>query len=95
MQAKYLIIIALLGIAGLLGFNIINSSHYEDNKAVAINTVEPPESNDKPISTTNREGIANKPLDEQPKAIMDKATTQINQAQQTEQERLKKMDSLQ
>lgn len=98
MQMKHLIILALISIVILLGFNIINSNRHEQNRVVAL-------SNATPIHTTattmpydeltNSANIASQPLGKQPKAIMDNATSQINQAQQVEQERFEQMSNAQ
>ena len=91
MQMKHLIILALIGIVILLGFNIINGNRHEKNRAVALGNATPIHTtamampNDKLSNSAN---IASQPLGKQPKAIMDNATSQINQAQQVEQERL-------
>ena len=102
MQIKHLIIFALAGIVILLGFNMINGSQREKNREViaASNEVEKTatnaaESNDANVSnvnpTTNTSDIASKPLGQQPKAILDKATTQIEQAEQVNQQRSEQM----
>lgn len=102
MQIKHLIIFALAGIVILLGFNMINGSQREKNREViaASNKVEKTatnaaESNDANVSnvnpTTNTSDIASKPLGQQPKAIIDKATTQIEQAEQVNQQRSEQM----
>ena len=98
MQIKHLIILALVGMAVLLGFNIINGNRHEQNRAIAISNTTPIQSTATTISNdklTNSADIASQPLRKQPKAIMDNATSQINQAQQIEQERLKQMNNTQ
>lgn len=94
MQIKHLIIIAVAGIVILFGFNSFNSYRHEQNRAAAISQTPPIED-----STTNNAvssaDITSQPLGEQPKAMMDKATTQIDDAQQASQERVAQMDSAQ
>lgn len=93
MQVKHLIFIAIAGIAILLGFNVINGSRHEQNRMAAINS-DPPTQSASSVSATNANDsadISSKPLGEQPKAIMDKATTQIDQAQQADKERLEQV----
>ena len=90
MQAKHLIVLALIGIVILLGFNVINSNRYEQDRAAVLNSAKPTQtmttsSNHQPNNSID---IASQPLGKQPKAIIDNATTQINQAQQANQERL-------
>ena len=100
MQMKHLIIFALAGMVILLGFNMISGSQREKNREViaASNEVEKTgtdtvESNDANASNVNptTSDIASKPLGEQPKAILDKATTQIEQAEQVSQQRVEQM----
>lgn len=69
MQAKHLIIIAVIGILGLMVFNFILNSHTE--QAIEANK------NETPIATTSSN---NGTMGNIPKATMDKATSQINQA---------------
>jgi len=100
MQMKHLIVFALVGIVLLLGFNMINSSRHEQNRAVAVNNDLPAPSteaavNEPDTSSSQSVDVASKPLGEQPKAIIDNATTQIDQAQQVDKERLEQMDSAQ
>ena len=102
MQIKHLIIFALAGIVILLGFNMMSGSQREKNREaiIANNETEQAatdaaESNDANASTvnptTNTSDIASKPLGQQPKAIIDKATTQIEQAEQVNQQRSEQM----
>ena len=98
MQAKHLIIAALAGLVILLGFNMINSSRHEKARAAMIENAasEVAASTDNTAtsdSDNNDDSIASKPLGEQPKAILDDATTKIDQAQAAEAARLAKMDS--
>ena len=106
MQMKHLIIFALAGMVILLGFNMISGSQREKNREViaASNEVEKTatnaaESNDANASTvnptTNTSDIASKPLGQQPKAILDKATTQIEQAEQVNQQRVEQITDAQ
>lgn len=98
MQAKHLIIISVAGIVLLLGFNLINGSLHEKNRATVIqNSVATDEASvinaDSPSPTSN--DIASKPLGEQPKAILDDATSKIDQAQQAEQARVAQINNSQ
>jgi nitrate/TMAO reductase-like tetraheme cytochrome c subunit len=95
MQVKHLIIFAVAGMVILLGFNMFNSSRHENNRAAMVSNDTPAPSNDNSVTATDEDAIVNKPLGEQPKAIMDKATTQIDQAQQADAERLAQMDAAQ
>lgn len=106
MQMKHLIIFALAGMVVLLGFNMISGSQREKNREVitASNEVEKTatnaaESNDANVSnvnpTTTTSNIASKPLGQQPKAILDKATTQIEQAEQVNQQRVEQITDAQ
>ena len=92
MQIKHLIIFALAGIVILLGFNMINGSQREKNREViaASNEVEQAS-----IVNSNTADIASQPLGQQPKAIIDKATTQIAQAEQTSQQHAEQMTDTQ
>ena len=92
MQIKHLIIFALAGIVILLGFNMINGSQREKNREAitASNEVEQVSN-----VNSNTADIASQPLGQQPKAIIDKATTQIAQAEQTSQQRAEQMTDTQ
>ena len=92
MQIKHLIIFALAGIVILLGFNMINGSQREKNREViaASNEVEQVSN-----VNSNTADIASQPLGQQPKAIIDKATTQIAQAERTSQQRAEQMTDTQ
>ncbi|MGP9492351.1 hypothetical protein [Psychrobacter sp. AOP7-B1-24] len=100
MQMKHLIIFALIGIVGLFGFNLINGKQHEKNREVVVSsvTVGTSDTNIDSSATgktaSNSGDITSQPLAEQPKAILDSATSQINQAQQTEQKNLENMDSV-
>lgn len=101
MQKKHLIAFTLVTIFMLLGFNIINGNRHEQSRAVQVESETPVgmevnavvESED--TSSSRSADSAAQPLGEQPKAILDKATTQIEQAQQVEQQRLETMDNAQ
>ena len=89
MQPKHLIIFALVGIVLLLGFNIVNGSLNESNRAAVVNKTRADTLVDTASNSTN---IDSKPLGEQPKAIIDTATAQVEQAQQAEQAHLEQVD---
>lgn len=90
MQTKHLIIFALVGIVLLLGFNMVNGNRNESNRAAVVNKMPASSlSNDTASTATN---INSKPLGEQPKAIIDDATAQVEQAQQAEQTHLAQVD---
>lgn len=106
MQMKHLIIFALVGMVALLGFNLINGNQREKNREIitASSSSEPSQEGadtdtDTPnipvTSTSTSTDIASKPLGQQPKAILDDATAKIEQAQQTDQQRLEQMDRAQ
>ena len=78
----------------LLAFNVINNYQRDKDREMALNSAtSEQETTDAAVSdTSNVNNIANKPLGEQPKAILDDATTKIDQAQQTDQARLAQMD---
>ena len=88
MHLRPLIIFIVVAMVLLLGFNIINSNRHENNRAAAMNINSPADANIHRSPTD----INSKPLAEQPKAIIDKATTQIEKAQQVEKDRLAQMD---
>ena len=71
MQAKHLIIIAIIGILGLVAFNVINNSRTE--QAMQASQTESAEA-------TTPAPANNGTIGNIPKATMDKATSQINQA---------------
>ena len=107
MKIKHLIIFALVAMALLLGFNVINGNRHENNRAASINTETVADMTNTTESTTsdsnngnsngnnNEDNITSKPLGEQPKAIMDKATSQIDTAQQVEEERMVQIENAQ
>lgn len=94
MQIKHLIIIAVAGIVILFGFNSFNSYRHEKNRAALISQT-PPADNPTHNNAVSSADITSQPLGEQPKAMMDKATTQIDAAQQADQERVTQMDNMQ
>lgn len=74
MQVKHLIIVAILGILGLIAFNWMQSSHNEEQiQALQADT----QVKASATAATPRDDV---PLGQQPKATLDKANTQINQA---------------
>lgn len=95
MQMKHLIIFALVGMVALLGFNLINGNQREkDKESITTSNItekastgitESDSGNDEKNSSDD---ITSKPLGEQPKAILDSATSQIEQAQKADQQRL-------
>ncbi|MBE0406959.1 hypothetical protein ACT3TI_09205 [Psychrobacter sp. AOP22-C1-22] len=98
MQMKHLIIFALVGMVALLGFNLINGNQREKNREVIVSNATSEQSPSKAITETDKVAnsstdIASQPLGKQPKAILDSATTQIEQAQQADQQRLDQMGS--
>ncbi len=86
MQIKHLIIFALAGIVILAGFNMISGSQREKNRE-ALAASSAPENTDIVITDSKTSDIASQPLGQQPKAILDKASTQIEQAEQVSQQR--------
>lgn len=98
MQIKHLIIFAVIGIVALLGFNVVNGNSHEKNRAGATSNVTSESATGTAVSDTDQatsgsESIASKPLGDQPKAILDDATSKINQAQQTDQAQLAQVNS--
>ena len=98
MQMKHLIILAIVGIILLIGFNVMNSDRREDNTTAVVDK----ETADSAVVTetykdadtdTAASAIADKPLGEQPKAIMDKATTQIEQAERDNQQQVEQIEN--
>ena len=92
MQMKHLIILAIAGIILLIGFNVMNSDRREDNTTAVVDK----ETADSAVVTdtdTAASAIADKPLGEQPKAIMDKATTQIEQAERDNQQQVEQIEN--
>lgn len=101
MQMKHLIIFALVGMVALLGFNLINGSQREKNRELIVSNATPEQSttsaaiSDKDHATSGSINVASQPLGKQPKAILDNANSQIEQAQQADKERLDQMGSVQ
>lgn len=99
MQMKHLIMFSLVGIMALLAFNLIIGNQHEESRKAAVSIVTSEQKmtdtsvSDTKESNSSSSSIANKPLGEQPKAILDNATTKIDQAQQTNQARLTQMDN--
>lgn len=90
MQAKHLIIFAIVGIVALLAFNLLRGSNEPAPvEATAVTTDAAPANS----STTTNNDIASKPLGQQPKAILDKATTEINNANQVESDKMAQVDA--
>ncbi len=92
MQIKHLIVFALVGIVALLGFNLVNGYQHDKNREI-INSRTSTAGLDTDKAVSGSENIASKPLGEQPKAILDDATSKIDQAEQTDQARLAQMSS--
>jgi hypothetical protein len=96
MQMKHLIIFALAGIVLLIGFNMFNSNRHESRIAAATSSITSPDTTISSEDTVNvTTDIANQPLGQQPKAILDNATAQIEQAEQVNQERVEQMSDAQ
>lgn len=96
MQMKYLIIFALAGIVLLIGFNMFNSNRHESRIAAATSSTTSPATAISSEDTVNTNtDIASQPLGKQPKAILDNATAQIEQAEQVNQERVEQMSAAQ
>lgn len=77
MQPKYLIIFAIAGITALAIFNIINSHHTKQAIAANQAATSNPSSVSAAATTPTASSIA-----QQPKAILDKANSQIYTANQ-------------
>ena len=86
MQIKHLIIFALAGIVILAGFNMISGSQREKNREALAASSET-ENTDIVITDSKTSDIVSQPLGQQPKAVLDKASTQIEQAEQVSQQR--------
>ena len=95
MEMKHVIIFAVVGIVALLGFNIISSNSHEKNREIAVSSVGTDSATDPDSTQDDAAAITSKPLGQQPKAILDDATNKINQAQQSEQDRLDQMSDAQ
>ena len=86
MVMKHLIIFALVGMAVLLGFNLINVHQRDKHREILVNNNSAESATATDANTG--ENITSQPLGQQPKAILDDATTQIEQAQRAEQQRV-------
>lgn len=86
MQMKHLIIFALVGMVVLLGFNLISGHQRDKHREILVNNNSAESATATDANTG--ENIASQPLGQQPKAILDDATTQIEQAQRAEQQRV-------
>jgi hypothetical protein len=101
MQMKHLIIFSLIGMVALLGFNLISGNQHEKNRKMIARegtseqktTATAASRSNTDSSSSSSANIASKPLGEQPKAILDDATTKIDQAQQADQARLVQMNN--
>ncbi|MGO2279477.1 MULTISPECIES: hypothetical protein [unclassified Psychrobacter] len=93
MEMKHVIIFAVIGIVALLGFNIINGNSHEQHREVAASSVAAEQTETTIVASET--DITSQPLSQQPKAIVDSATSKINQAQQAEQERVAQLDDAQ
>ena len=101
MQMKHLIIFALAGIVILLGFNMMSGSQREKNREViaasnevektGTDTAESNGANTDNVGNSHTADISSQPLGQQPKAILDNATTKIEQAEQVSQQRVEQM----
>ena len=99
MEMKHLIIFAVIGIAALLGFNIINGNNREQNREAIVSSTVPESATatvaPEPTTSSSATDITSQPLGQQPKAMLDSATSKIDQAQQAEQERMDQISSTQ
>lgn len=96
MQMKHLIIFALAGIVLLIGFNMFNSNRHESRiEAATSSTTSPATAISSEDTVNTNTDIASQPLGKQPKAILDNATAQIEQAEQVSQERVEQMSAAQ
>ena len=86
MQMKHLIIFALVGMVVLLGFNLISGHQRDKHREILVNNNSAESATATGANTG--ENIASQPLGQQPKAILDDATAQIEQAQRAEQQRV-------
>ncbi|WP_296243574.1 MULTISPECIES: hypothetical protein [unclassified Psychrobacter] len=104
MHIKHLIIFAIAGIVILLGFNMINGSQHAKNREALVAGSQVEQANTEAVVTENNNtnnvdsntaDIASQPLGQQPKAIIDKATTKIEQAEQVSQQRTEQISDTQ
>lgn len=92
MQKKHLIAFTTATIFLLLGFNLVSSYFHENRRAALVD-----DDLSKAINSETQlnDKIAAQPLADQPKAIIENASSQIEQAQKLEQQRLEQMDNAQ
>ena len=95
MEMKHLIIFAVVGMVALLGFNMLNGNQRDKNREAIIASSQPELVNSDNANNSNTSDIASQPLGQQPKAILDNATTKIDQAQQADAERLEQTSAAQ
>lgn len=98
MEMKHIIIFALAGFVLLIGFNMMSGGRDDSNTTAVVDSNEPAPASTPTDTTTQSsasESIASQPLGQQPKAILDNATSKIDQAQQADKERLEQMSSAQ
>ena len=105
MEMKHLIIFAVVGMVALLGFNMMNGNQRDKNREAITGSSEPEIVNTNTAvsenissntsSTNHTSDIASQPLGQQPKAILDNATTKIDQAQQADAARLEQTSAAQ
>lgn len=91
MQAKHLIIIAIVGIVALLAFNMLNGSRHNNTPVEASAVTTDP--SDSTTTSNSNDSISSKPLAEQPKAMVDKASDSIEQAQQAETDKMAQVEA--
>ena len=98
MEMKHIIIFALAGFVLLIGFNMMSGGRDDSNTTAVVDSNEPASASTTTDTTTQSaasESIASQPLGQQPKAILDNATSKIDQAQQADKERLDQMSNAQ
>lgn len=89
MNAKTIIIIALVASLALVVFNVAIS--YNEPDPVSAEIAATQDSN----TTNTNDDIANKPLGQQPKAMLDKANNEIDKAQQLENDKMAQIENTQ
>ncbi|MGP4950994.1 hypothetical protein ACTXGO_02310 [Psychrobacter sp. T6-1] len=87
MQRKHLIAFTLATVFMLLGFNMINNYFNQKNRAALMDADVAVVKN----KDEANDSISGQSLGEQPKAIIDNVTADIEQAQNLEQQRLEQM----
>ena len=97
MQAKTMIIIALVLMGALVIFNVVISNNTPEPASVETTTSDVSNSNANinTNSTNSDDNIADKPLGQQPKSILDKANNEIDKAQQLENEKMAEIENIQ